>query len=171
MAPLRLGRSRRCHPTVPSGERDPSTWGMLDWDSQIGSVPFRGNIGLRYAETSAISNGFSFNAISSSVVPVTVGHTYHDWLPSLNAVASPTDDFLIRFAAAQEMSRPDLSNLLPGATVTKSGANPLSVTSQNPNLSPYRDKALDPRLFEVVVGITTRARCSRSPSSTSIWMT
>ncbi|HEX4271982.1 MAG TPA: TonB-dependent receptor [Rhizomicrobium sp.] len=124
-------------------ERDVSAWGMLDWDSQIGSVPFRGNIGLRYAQTSAISSGFSYNAATTSVSPVTVGHTYHDWLPSLNAVLSPVDDFLIRFSAAQEISRPDLSNLLPGATVTKSGANPLSVTSQNPNLSPYRDKALD----------------------------
>ncbi len=124
-------------------ERDVSTWAMLDWDSAIGSVPFRGNVGVRYAQTSAISTGFSYNAATASVSPVTVGHTYHDWLPSLNAVLSPVDDFLIRFSAAQEISRPDLSNLLPGATVTKSGANPLAVTSQNPNLSPYRDKALD----------------------------
>ncbi|HEY2008910.1 MAG TPA: TonB-dependent receptor [Rhizomicrobium sp.] len=124
-------------------ERDASGWAMLDWDSQIGSVPFRGNIGLRYALTSAISSGFSYNASTATVSPVTVGHTYHDWLPSLNAVLTPVDDFLIRFSAAQEISRPDLSNLLPGATVTKSGANPLSVTSQNPNLNPYRDKALD----------------------------
>jgi iron complex outermembrane receptor protein len=124
-------------------ERDVSTWAMLDWDSQIGSVPFRGNIGVRYALTSTISQGFSYNAATATVSPVTVAHSYHDVLPSLNAVVSPTDDFLIRFSAAQEISRPDLSNLLPGATVTKSGANPLSVTSQNPNLNPYRDKALD----------------------------
>ena len=87
-------------------ERDVSAWGMLDWDSQIGSVPFRGNIGLRYAQTSAISSGFSYNAATVSVSPVTVGHTYHDWLPSLNAVLTPVDDFLIRFSAAQEISRP-----------------------------------------------------------------
>ena len=113
--------------------------------AQIGSVPFRGNIGVRYAQTSTDFQRLQLQRGRQGVgdpgdhraTPITTV------LPSMNAVLSPADDFLIRFSAAQEISRPDLTNLLPGATVTKSGANPLSVTSQNPDLNPYRDKAVD----------------------------
>ncbi|HEX3756310.1 MAG TPA: TonB-dependent receptor [Rhizomicrobium sp.] len=124
-------------------EDDYGGWLMLDWDSKIGSVPFRGNIGGRYVVTSTTSLGYSYNASSNAVTPVTVGHTYHDWLPSMNAVVSPTDDFLIRLNLAEDLSRADLTSLLPGATVSKSGANPLTVSSGNPNLAPFRAKTAD----------------------------
>ena len=124
-------------------ENDYSGWAMLDWDSQIGRIPFRGNIGGRYAVTSTISQGFSYDATQKAVVPVTVGHTYHDWLPSMNAVLSPADDFLIRLSLAEDLSRADLTSLLPGATVSKSGANPITVSSGNPNLAPFRAKTAD----------------------------
>jgi TonB-dependent receptor len=127
-------------------ENDVGGWVMGDWDTTIslfGDLPFRGNIGGRYAETSTDAVGFSYDATAKAIVPVTVHNSYHDFLPSLNAVIQPRDEFLVRLELAQDMSRPDLPNLLPGAAVTKSGATPITVTSQNPNLKPYRAKTAD----------------------------
>jgi hypothetical protein len=63
-------------------------------------------------------------------------------LPALNVVLEPTDKFLVRFGAAKVMSRPDLANLTPGATVSVSGSG-RSVTVGNPNLDPFRADTYD----------------------------
>ncbi len=44
--------------------------------------------------------------LALAVVPTTVTQTYHDFLPALNMVVEPSDQFLIRFNAAQVMARP-----------------------------------------------------------------
>ena len=54
----------------------------------------------------------------------------------------PFDNFLIRAAAAEVMSRPNLGSLTPGATVNVSGAS-RTVSAGNPNLEPFRAKAYD----------------------------
>jgi len=120
-----------------------STYLMMDWDTKIGTVPFRGNIGGRYAETDQVAEGYSYNPSVKAVVPTTVPDSYHNFLPSMNAVLQPVDDFNIRFSAGYEMSRPQLNQMLPGASVTKSGTGPLTITSGNPLLKPYTDKAVD----------------------------
>jgi TonB-dependent receptor len=124
-------------------ENDLGLWGQADWDSQFYGVPFRGNIGLRYVETTQNSLGYSYDPASKSIITTALSRNYHDVLPSLNAVLEPADNFLIRFGAAYVMARPDLSNLLPGgATATVSGSN-FGVTENNPNLSPFRAKTAD----------------------------
>ncbi len=60
---------------------------MMDWDSKIGRIPFRGNAGVRYALTDTVGQGYNFDATAKAVVPVTIPYTYHDWLPSMNAGA------------------------------------------------------------------------------------
>ena len=52
------------------------------------------------SETATDALGYSYDATAKAIVPVTVHNTYHDFLPSLNAVLEPTDDFLIRLGAA-----------------------------------------------------------------------
>ena len=125
-------------------ENDLGGWLMLDWNTELGifnNMPFRGNIGGRYVQTASDAQGYSYDATQKAVVPVSVHNSYHDFLPSMNAVVSPTDDFLVRMNLAEDLSRPDLTSLLPGASVTKSGATPITVSSQNPNLRPYRARA------------------------------
>jgi TonB-dependent receptor len=124
-------------------ENDQGVWLMVDWNTSVGDWPLRGNIGSRYVQTATDALGYSYDATAKAAVPVAVHSSYHDFLPALNAVLEPTDEFLIRFGAAYDLSRPDLPNLLPGASVTKSGATPITVTSQNPNLKPYRAKNAD----------------------------
>jgi len=124
-------------------ENDVGLWMQGDWNAQFYGVPFRGNIGLRYVETTQDSTGYSFDPASKSIVTTKLSRTYHDVLPSVNAVLEPADNFLTRMGAAYVMARPDLPVLLPGgATATVTGSN-FNVTENNPNLNPFRAKTAD----------------------------
>jgi len=124
-------------------EDDYGAWLQGDWDAQFYGVPFRGNIGARYIETTQNTIGYSFDPVAKNTVTTMLSRTYHDFLPSINTVLEPADNFLIRTAAAYVMARPDLGSLLPGgATATVTGSN-FNVTENNPNLNPYRAKTVD----------------------------
>jgi TonB-dependent receptor len=124
-------------------ENDYAGWGMLSWDTTIGRVPFRGNIGIRYAATDTVGQGYNYDANVRQVVPVVIPYSYHDWLPSLNMVLEPTDNFLLRFSAAEVMSRPNLPDLVPGISASKPGTAALAVSGGNALLKPYRSKDAD----------------------------
>ncbi|HRO02592.1 MAG TPA: TonB-dependent receptor, partial [Terricaulis sp.] len=112
------------------------------WDTSIGAMPFRGNIGVRYVETELTSVGYTYSTVTNDAVLQTVTHSYDDTLPSLNLSLEPVENFLIRFGASRVMSRPGLGNLNPGATVQRSGNNK-TVTAGNPFLDPFRADAYD----------------------------
>ena len=91
--------------------------------------------GVRYVQTRQSSTGFN------SGVQVTIDRPmYDDWLPSANAALWFTEDVVLRLAAAQVMSRPNLANLSPGGTVDSFN---FEVENQNPFLDPTRALALD----------------------------
>lgn len=124
-------------------ENDLGLWLQADWNTTIGTVPFRGNIGGRYVETSQHSIGYNYVPSTKTIAAATVERSYHDFLPSFNAVVEPSENFLIRLNGAFVMARPDLGNLLPGgATASVAGSN-FTVTQTNPNLKPFRAKTLD----------------------------
>ncbi len=122
-------------------ERDQGFWLQGDFNTQIGSLPLSGNIGLRQVTTRQTSTGYS-TVGSTAPQLTTVSRTYEDTLPSMNLVADVTPDFLIRFAAAKVMARPGLGNLTPGVTVNVSGGNRV-VNGGNPLLDPFRAKTAD----------------------------
>jgi TonB-dependent receptor len=124
-------------------ENDSGAWFMANWDTKIGRIPFRGDIGIRYALTDTIGTGFNFDPTAKAIVPVTIKNQYHDWLPSLNVVVEPADDFLIRVSLAEVMSRPNLPDLVPGISATKQGTGALAVSGGNALLRPYRAKDAD----------------------------
>ncbi|HET7086722.1 MAG TPA: TonB-dependent receptor [Rhizomicrobium sp.] len=124
-------------------EGDTGFWFEAGWDALFYGVPFRGNIGVRYVETETDAQGIAFNTTTKTFQQTEVKNTYHDVLPSLNAVLEPVDNFLIRLNASYVMTRPGLTALLPGVSITQSGANPVSVSTGNPNLAPYRAKTAD----------------------------
>lgn len=111
-----------------------------DFNFDLGAVPIRGNLGVRRVETELTSDGWSI--VDGAPQPTRVVHEYSDTLPSLNMVAEVTPDFLVRFAAAEVMARPNLGFLNPGATVSVAGGA-RTVTSGNPRLDPFRAKTLD----------------------------
>ncbi|MEQ4573427.1 MAG: TonB-dependent receptor [Gammaproteobacteria bacterium] len=121
-------------------EKDRGAWLMGEFSFDIGSIPFSGNLGVRYVKTKQSSTGYA--TVSGSPVNTTVEREYDDTLPSLNLVAEITPDFLVRFGAAKVMARPGLGSLTPGVTVNVSGGA-RTISGGNPNLDPIRAKTAD----------------------------
>jgi TonB-dependent receptor len=121
-------------------EKDSGGYVQANFKTTLADMPFRGNFGVRYVKTDQSSNGYTY--VSGSPVALSASRTYDDTLPSMNLVLEPTSDFLVRLGVAKVMSRPDLGNLTPGATVSVSGST-RSVTVGNANLDPFRAKAYD----------------------------
>lgn len=119
-------------------EEDKALYAQLDFDFEVfGGHRLRGNAGLRYVATDVAATGYT-----SATSQVTVGHSYHDWLPAVNMALDITPDIVARAAFAMVMARPGLANLSPGGTVnTNFGAQSASIG--NPLLNPYRAKNYD----------------------------
>lgn len=137
---FRLGPEPALNNNSKVSEEDRGVYAQADWRTEIAGMPFRGNIGVRYVETEQAASGFGF--LGGVPVEIDSKRKYSDTLPSINLVLEPIDNFLIRAAAAKVMSRANLGQLTPGATVNVSGAG-RTVTSGNPNLEPFRAKAYD----------------------------
>lgn len=129
-------------------------------DGFLGSVPVRGNIGLRYADTEQSSTGTIGLGLTN-----TVEFNYDDWLPSLNLSFEVDTDTFIRVAAAKTVTRARLDQLAANQSI---GTNPescrdtdadqfvdtlddfsvpnnvcFSVGGGNPFLQPYESLAFD----------------------------
>jgi len=67
----------------------------------------------------------------------TVENNFHHWLPSVNLIVSPTDNFQLRFSAAKQIQRPDFGFLRNYVAMSvNSGEVPLTATAGNPYLRP-----------------------------------
>ncbi|WP_102946936.1 TonB-dependent receptor [Stenotrophomonas sp. VV52] len=121
-------------------EEDSGGYLMGEFSTELGSIPFSGNFGVRYVKTKQSSTGLS--TLATGTVATTVDREYDDTLPSFNLVAEITPDFLIRLGAAKVMSRPGLGSLTPGATVAVAGGA-RTISSGNPYLDPIRAKNVD----------------------------
>ncbi|HEX8526037.1 TonB-dependent receptor domain-containing protein [Allosphingosinicella sp.] len=128
-------------------ERDMSGFFQLDFNVTMFGRPLRGNGGLRVAHTRVTGQGNVGGTDGVLGIPVTASHDYWDALPSFNANWEASDDFLIRFAASQTISRPQLASLTPGTTSFASGLNAAgaapAITVGNPYLSPFRSTNFD----------------------------
>lgn len=121
-------------------EEDRGGWLMGNFSADLGRVPLSGNFGVRYVRTKQTSSGIA--TVSGVPTAVTVSREYSDTLPSLNLVAELSPDVLLRFGAAKVMSRPGLSSLTPGVTVSVSGSA-RTVSGGNPLLDPTRATTAD----------------------------
>jgi iron complex outermembrane receptor protein len=120
---------------------------MLSFDSgDSWAVPVRGDLGVRYVKTDQQAVGHIPVAAPMGAPYPNVGQrnevdrSYDDTLPSLNVVFELTDNFLARVSAAKVMSRPELGNLTPTATIT---ATTRTGTVNNPFLDPIRATTYD----------------------------
>ncbi|WP_457321428.1 TonB-dependent receptor [Roseateles sp. P5_E11] len=119
-------------------ETDTGTWFMADFETRLGGMAVRGNLGTRYVKTAIVASGYLATGGGS---PVTATRDYTDWLPSANIAVNLTKDLILRAAAAKVMSRPPLQNLNPGGTLSTTGT--LSYTGGNPALEPFRATTFD----------------------------
>jgi iron complex outermembrane recepter protein len=124
-------------------EDDIGLWVQGDFSYEIGGRTLRGNVGVRHVQTDLTTTGYTFQAgTGGGAVLITVDNDYSDTLPSFNLVYDISDDLLVRLSGAKVMTRPNLGNLAPGASVSVSGNN-RTVTAGNPFLDPFRAKAYD----------------------------
>lgn len=114
-------------------ERSWAAYLQANFDSELGDIPVRGNVGLRVVKTSVRSIGFrsDFNVVlddvdddgtfgfvlvedTTNLVRRQTNNSYTEFLPSLNLVAEIQPNLLGRFAAYRALSRPDPSSLGDG---------------------------------------------------------
>ncbi|ROT94049.1 TonB-dependent receptor [Altererythrobacter sp. FM1] len=106
------------------------TGGYFQTGFEIDSgVRLTGNFGVRYARTEQSSQGFNNGQY------VMVERTYDDFLPAVNLNVFPVDNFVLRGAIAQVITRPSLGSLTPGGSVDEFN---FRITTGNPFINPYR---------------------------------
>ncbi len=118
-------------------EEDLGGFLQLDFNTQLGTIPVRGNVGVRYVETTTTSRG------QVSGTTVVVERSYDDTLPSANVAFELRDDFIVRLAAAKVMARPSLGNLTPGGALDSFNGPAFRYNSGNPGLDPFRATTYD----------------------------
>jgi TonB-dependent receptor len=118
-------------------EEDFGYWVQLDFQGDLGSIPVRGNIGVREVETNLTSTGILSGAVA------TVESDYSDTLPSMNLAFDLSDSFVARLGIADVMARPSLGSLTPGGSLNSFVGPPFAYTAGNPQLEPYRATNFD----------------------------
>lgn len=155
----------------PADGRDPSdinvreriyaAYAMANFRSDSGSIPFSGNIGLRYVRTDITSIGYRQpylitidpNADNYTVAPDPLGAVssntakgrYQYLLPSANIAFDLTDKLKLRLAGYRALARSGIESFGAGISITPQtssvpGADNivLNATTGNPNLKPLR---------------------------------
>lgn len=111
---------------------------MADYEGDLGSMPVRGNIGVRVVNTRVTSKGLRSDLIlvpdpsgdgsfgldeTGEFVTETIKSSNTRILPSVNAIFEVAPDTLLRAAAYRAMSRPNPSALGAGRTITLEDGN------------------------------------------------
>jgi iron complex outermembrane receptor protein len=130
-------------------------------DTELGSLPLRGNIGVQAvtadqsSDLRLVSGAIPENTTVLPIVVVTEGDKYTDWLPSLNLALELPHEMKLRFGAAITVARPRLDELGGGAsyTVTPDGQIPPNYNGDfyywsrngggNPQLRPWKANTFD----------------------------
>jgi len=134
----------------------------FDIDSQLGSVPVTGNIGVqaqRADQKSDLNRVSGIDGTTQAVIvtPVNLGTSYTDVLPSMNLNFALPHDVQLRVAAAQTLARPRMDDMAGGASlsVAQDSAPPAGTLPNgqpyywsqngggNPYLKPWKANAFD----------------------------
>lgn len=125
---------------------------MANLDTELFGLELTGNIGLRVVETEQSSTSVQQlgpglgvpledgrGVISNDYIPVTLGKSYTDYLPSMNLNFHLSDSDILRFAAASVMARPPINKLKAGGgSWIDNGQDTFNVWgSTSPYLDPF----------------------------------
>ena len=152
-------------------ERSLGAYLQLDFNTDLLGRAFRGNVGVRFANTQITASGYApctaTNAANNSsacepffgvasataaagdrfLVKSDVSHDYDDVLPSLNMAWDIADSVVLRFGAAKTMARPTLTQMSPGVSGGPTGyfddGRVFSINLGNPKLEPFRSTNYD----------------------------
>jgi len=110
-------------------EETSALYGQLNFESGM----FRGNVGVRYVDTTIDSTAFGPDSGSGRQLETTSGD-YSFLLPRLNLVAQPADDVVVRFGWGKDIRRPDFDDLNTGFEFDSSENSVVALG--NPGLNP-----------------------------------
>ncbi|SFU91565.1 TonB-dependent receptor [Pseudoduganella namucuonensis] len=147
-------------PAFAADERVRSGYARLDWESEVFGLGVSGNVGARYTNTRNTATGSYRNQVRVANQPgsstftdyiisnevLSLNNSYHDVLPSANAMMWVVPDaLLVRVGWAKVMARPRIDLLAPNATCTLNsgsvqfgGDGSDDCTAGNPDLKPFR---------------------------------
>lgn len=133
-------------------------WAKLGIDTSLGGVDVNGDLGLQVVYTDQSSDGLAVDATGTgvfSILPVTSGLKYTDFLPTLNLIFDFSDTLKLRFGAARTAARARLDqlsasqnlsvnfNAIPQTDPLGSQGTAFGRNSGNPALRPYISNQVD----------------------------
>lgn len=118
---------------------------QLNIDTDLGSVPMRGNLGLQVVHTDQSSEGFLVPlAAVDQLSPISGGDDYIDYLPSMNLSFSFANEQVLRVAAGRQLARPRLDWMRANQNVSiDNQQNEWRANGGNPELKPWEANAYD----------------------------
>ena len=134
------------YPLAPNASRDydleeTSTAGylMAELEGDIGTLPYRANVGVRVVDTDLEVDTF-LQTSATNLIPVRDTNSYRNTLPSANIVFYPSEDFLVRVAVSKTMQQAGIRELAPSIFVNQTNR---SATGGNAALEPTIAKQAD----------------------------
>lgn len=124
-------------------------------EGEMFGLTYRGNVGGQLIHTNQSSIGYVVDTSKCAgaagkpcpAYTVSGGKSYYDFLPSLNLAFELSSDQMLRLGLAKTLSRSQMNDMRPGAGVSLNSSAPggaiLSGSGGNPQLEPFRAKALD----------------------------
>ena len=132
-------------------EKTYTGYGQIDFSTIAGSLPFRGNIGLRVIRTEQSSSVFGvierrIDASGNTIDirgDITRGKTFTDFLPSANVIIEISPKDLLRLSYTQQISRPRFVDLRNSISVNTGSDGNTSGGGGNPELDPFKADQFD----------------------------
>ena len=127
-------------------------YSQLNLDTNIGSVPVHGNVGVQYVGTNQSSDGFATTTGNNGTIatPYSAGTRYNNLLPSANLAFNLPYDQIIHLAAARQIARAPIDEMRANNSYScNSGGQAVSGfcrwsgSGGNPMLKPYLANAYD----------------------------
>lgn len=113
-------------------ERIKALFVQTDFRTELFGNTLRGNVGLRYVDTTTDINNFALRA--GVATPVNIRGGYKNWLPSASAVYNVTDTILARVLYGRTLTRSSLRLISSPVSIPNPGI--ASITIGNPDLAP-----------------------------------
>lgn len=122
-------------------------YGQIDFSTIAGSLPFRGNIGVRAIRTEQSSTVFTLPPGASDNIANrrfnTIGKSFTDILPSANFILEISPKDLFRLSYTQQISRPRFVDLRSSISVNTGSDGNTSGGGGNPRLDPFKADQFD----------------------------
>ncbi len=141
-------------------------YAQLNFNGDVGGLPFIGDLGVRLVQTRQSIGGFDaefiiqdnggmdttiFDALAQgAATAITFDETYTNVLPSLNMRFEVGENLYLRFASSKSLTRPTFGNMAPALSINANSSTNLngdnfavSLGAGNPALKPYEATNFD----------------------------